>query len=68
MPLGDYFDNPLAYTWCGVVERSCTCIYDGSGIKSDVPGHNCDFYDERLARLQAQRWNGEGAGGVYWGN
>ena len=26
------------------------------------------FDDERLARLQAQRWNGEVAGGVYWGN
>ena len=25
--VGDYFENPLAYTWCGVIERSCMCIY-----------------------------------------
>lgn len=51
--IGDYFERPWEFSWCGSF-RQCTCTYDGHGdearIVPDVPGQNCDHYDEREAR------------------
>ena len=54
VPLGDYFANPAAYTWCGIIERTCTCTYDGSRIESDVPGQTCDHYDAAVLEPRAR--------------
>ena len=67
--LGDYFDNPAAYTWCGI-ERTCTCMYDGSGMESDAPGQTCDHYDATVLEPRADDWRPSGGDWVPegWGD
>ena len=55
--IGDYFERPWAFAWCGTF-RKCTCTYDGQGddarMLPDVPGQNCDAYDQNQARQQLE--------------
>ena len=62
VPLGDYFNTPLAYMWAGDY-RQCTCTYDGHGdearVLPDVPGESCDTYDAGEARQQLEHQAGD---------
>ena len=62
--IGEYFERPWLYSWCGRF-RQCTCTYDGHSdearVMPDVPGQNCDHYDEQLLEPQAGDWQPSGA-------
>ena len=65
--IGDYFERPWAYAWCGVF-RKCTCTYDGHGDEDrtvpDVPGQNCDA-SESLQQLEPQPCDWQPSGGDW---
>ena len=66
--IGEYFERPWAFAWCGSF-RKCTCTYDGHSdearVMPDVPGQNCDDYDERQLEPQTGDW--QPSGGDYEG-
>ena len=64
--IGEYFERPWLFNWCGTF-RKCTCTYDGHGDEArmlpDVPGQNCDAFDEGAAQQlerQVDDWQPSG--------
>ena len=68
--IGEYFERPWAFAWCGAF-RQCTCTYDGHGdearVMPDIPGQNCDAYNEEEARrlLEPQAGDWQPSGGDW---